>query len=116
MPAMYTDLTTRRVLIMEWVDGQRLKGQNRTAQGAQDELKMVEIGVSFLCNSSLFGIAALCLAWDEIVSGWRSSLGVSCQTHAAKPIQAAFVFALQLQHESTTACSSIGFSAFPTSS
>ena len=43
---MYTDLTTRRVLVMEWVDGQRLKGQNRTRKAAQEELKMVEIGVS----------------------------------------------------------------------
>lgn len=48
VPGMYTDLTTKRVLVMEWVDGQRLKGQNRTRQAAQEELKMVEIGVSSL--------------------------------------------------------------------
>lgn len=46
MPGMYSELTTKRVLVMEWVDGQRLKNQQQGAAAAREELKMVEIGVS----------------------------------------------------------------------
>ena len=41
---MYTDLSTPRVLIMEWVDGERLKSSAQGG-GGREELQMVEIGV-----------------------------------------------------------------------
>ena len=47
VPEMCVELTTRRVLVMEWVDGVRLRS---AASGAalprgRDDLKLVEIGV-----------------------------------------------------------------------
>lgn len=60
MPGMYTDLTTKRVLVMEWVDGRRLKGQNRSAQAAREELKMVEIGVSILPSDAVSVCGSAC--------------------------------------------------------
>jgi len=42
---MFTDLTTQRVLVMEWIDGTRLKSSSQGGQGAREELQMVEIGV-----------------------------------------------------------------------
>ena len=46
VPKMFTDLTTQRVLVMEWIEGRRLKSSSQSGpQGAQEELKMVEIGV-----------------------------------------------------------------------
>ena len=46
VPKMFTELTTPRVLIMEWVEGSRLKSSSQTGpRGAKEELKMVEIGV-----------------------------------------------------------------------
>ena len=45
VPSMYTELTTKKVLIMEWIDGTRLKSSSQGGQGAREELKMVEIGV-----------------------------------------------------------------------
>ncbi|KAL3153782.1 hypothetical protein ABBQ32_013367 [Trebouxia sp. C0010 RCD-2024] len=44
VPKMYTDLTTPRVLIMEWVDGTRLRSSAQGG-GGREELQMVEIGV-----------------------------------------------------------------------
>ena len=44
VPNMYTDLTTPRVLIMEWVDGTRLRSSAQGG-GGREELQMVEIGV-----------------------------------------------------------------------
>lgn len=41
---MYTELTTPRVLIMEWVDGTRLRSSAQGG-GGREELQMVEIGV-----------------------------------------------------------------------
>ncbi|KAL6771779.1 hypothetical protein ACKKBG_A27795 [Auxenochlorella protothecoides x Auxenochlorella symbiontica] len=52
VPRMYHELTTRRVLTMEWVDGQRLRtaggrGGSGDAGGAasSDDLRLVDIGV-----------------------------------------------------------------------
>ncbi|RMZ52779.1 hypothetical protein APUTEX25_000898 [Auxenochlorella protothecoides] len=52
VPCMYHELTTRRVLTMEWVDGQRLRtaggrGGSGDAGGAasSDDLRLVDIGV-----------------------------------------------------------------------
>jgi aarF domain-containing kinase len=45
VPDMFTDLTTQRVLVMEWIDGTRLKSSSQGGQGAREELQMVEIGV-----------------------------------------------------------------------
>ncbi len=47
VPEMCVELTTRRVLVMEWVDGVRLRS---AAAGAalprgRDDLRLVEIGV-----------------------------------------------------------------------
>ena len=47
VPEMCAELTTRRVLVMEWVDGVRLRS---AASGAalprgRDDLRLVEIGV-----------------------------------------------------------------------
>lgn len=44
VPKMYTNLTTPRVLIMEWVDGTRLRSSAQGG-GGREELQMVEIGV-----------------------------------------------------------------------
>lgn len=57
VPRMYEDLTTSRVLVMEWIDGERLRtaysavseGSLRGKQGARgssaDDLHLVEVGV-----------------------------------------------------------------------
>lgn len=45
VPDMFTDLTTQRVLVMEWIDGTRLKSSSQGGRGAREELQMVEIGV-----------------------------------------------------------------------
>lgn len=44
VPKMHTDITTPRVLIMEWVDGTRLRSSAQGG-GGREELQMVEIGV-----------------------------------------------------------------------
>ena len=49
-PEMLLELTTPRVLIMEWVEGQRLRRAGRNGEGPsreelQADLKLVEIGV-----------------------------------------------------------------------
>lgn len=49
-PEMLLDLTTPRVLIMEWIEGRRLRragkdGFGPTQAELQDDLKLVEIGV-----------------------------------------------------------------------
>ena len=36
---MYSGLTTRRVLVMEWIDGDRIEGRDA------ETLRLVEIGV-----------------------------------------------------------------------
>lgn len=45
VPDMFTHITTQRVLVMEWIDGTRLKSSSQGGQGAREELQMVEIGV-----------------------------------------------------------------------
>lgn len=53
VPRMYSDLTTRRVLVMEWVNGERLKtaysaagtGNVRNGRSVEDDLRLVEVGV-----------------------------------------------------------------------
>ena len=47
VPHLYTDITTQRVLVMEWVEGTRLRsgGTARDGTGNPDDLKLVEIGV-----------------------------------------------------------------------
>ena len=47
VPHLYTDITTQRVLVMEWVEGTRLRsgGAATVGTGNQDDLKLVEIGV-----------------------------------------------------------------------
>lgn len=46
VPTMYRDMTTRKVLVMEWIDGERL---HTTAQSGlanrSDDIRLVEIGV-----------------------------------------------------------------------
>ncbi|KAK9810297.1 hypothetical protein WJX72_008275 [[Myrmecia] bisecta] len=47
VPDMYLDLTTERVLVMEWVEGVRLRSatQGYSAGMRLDDLKLVEVGV-----------------------------------------------------------------------
>ena len=50
MPDMLLELTTPRVLIMEWIEGRRLRRAGKKGQGPSraelhDDLKLVEIGV-----------------------------------------------------------------------
>ena len=50
MPAMYVEHTTQRVLVMEWVEGRRLRREGQNGNGPtpaelQEDLKLVEIGV-----------------------------------------------------------------------
>ena len=50
MPQMYLEHTTRRVLVMEWIEGQRLRragvnGLGPSQAELQEDLKLVEIGV-----------------------------------------------------------------------
>ena len=45
VPDMFTHITTQRVLVMEWIDGTRLKSSSQGGRGAREELQMVEIGV-----------------------------------------------------------------------
>lgn len=47
VPHLYTDITTQRVLVMEWVEGTRLRsgGTATDGTGNLDDLKLVEIGV-----------------------------------------------------------------------
>ena len=47
VPHLYTDITTQRVLVMEWVEGTRLRsgGTSTDGTGNPDDLKLVEIGV-----------------------------------------------------------------------
>ena len=51
VPKMYTELTTKRVLVMEWVNGERLKASvedsamGRVQRNPQDDLRLVEVGV-----------------------------------------------------------------------
>lgn len=49
VPAMYPDLTTRKVLVMEWIDGERLHTKGASAKSAtyelSDEIRLVEVGV-----------------------------------------------------------------------
>ena len=49
-PEMLLDITTPRVLIMEWIEGRRLRRAGKNGYGPsqaelQDDLKLVEIGV-----------------------------------------------------------------------
>lgn len=44
VPAMYTELTTRRVLVMEWIEGERLHTQ-RGMSNRTDDIRLVEVGV-----------------------------------------------------------------------
>lgn len=50
VPDMYLEHTTQRVLVMEWVEGRRLRragknGEGPSAADLQEDLKLVEIGV-----------------------------------------------------------------------
>ena len=50
MPEMFPELTAQRVLVMEWVEGRRLRraGQNGlgpTQAELQEDLQLVEVGV-----------------------------------------------------------------------
>ncbi len=50
VPDMMLELTTPRVLIMEWIEGRRLRRAGKNGQGPsraelQEDLKLVEIGV-----------------------------------------------------------------------
>ena len=47
VPHLYTDITTQRVLVMEWVEGTRLRSGGTAIEGTgnPDDLKLVEIGV-----------------------------------------------------------------------
>ncbi len=47
VPEMYLDVTTERVLVMEWVDGVRLRSatQGHNARARLDDLALVEVGV-----------------------------------------------------------------------
>jgi aarF domain-containing kinase len=48
IPDMYPDLTTRKVLVMEWIDGERLHTTMRRNGGSsdvEDDIRLVEIGV-----------------------------------------------------------------------
>lgn len=49
VPGMYPELTTRRVLVMEWIDGERLHTNGALAKSAtydlSDEIRLVEVGV-----------------------------------------------------------------------
>ena len=47
MPEMCVELTTRRVLVMEWVDGVRLRSAatGSALPRGRDDLRLVEIGV-----------------------------------------------------------------------
>lgn len=49
-PRMYQDLTTPRVLIMEWVDGEKLRtgttaSRDNSHRGSKEDLKLVSVGV-----------------------------------------------------------------------
>jgi predicted unusual protein kinase regulating ubiquinone biosynthesis (AarF/ABC1/UbiB family) len=50
VPDMMVEHTTQRVLVMEWVEGRRLRregsnGQGPTPEELQEDLKLVEVGV-----------------------------------------------------------------------
>lgn len=44
VPKMYKELTTRKVLVMEWIDGERLHTQRGTSNRS-DDIRLVEVGV-----------------------------------------------------------------------
>ncbi len=44
VPNMYKDLTTRKVLVMEWIEGERLNTQ-RGMSNRSDDIRLVEVGV-----------------------------------------------------------------------
>ena len=47
VPEMYEDMTTERVLMMEWLDGTRLRSAGDLSSGSQprnpDDLRLVEV-------------------------------------------------------------------------
>ena len=48
VPEMYFQWTTPKVLVMEWVDGQKLRSgatAKRASLGSQEDLQMVDVGV-----------------------------------------------------------------------
>jgi aarF domain-containing kinase len=49
VPSMYPELTTRKVLVMEWIDGERLHTKGSSIDPAtvdlSDEIRLVEVGV-----------------------------------------------------------------------
>lgn len=47
VPQMYKDLTTRKVLVMEWIEGERLHTKSSTSRDSNtnDDIRLVEIGV-----------------------------------------------------------------------
>lgn len=45
VPKMYSELTTRRVLVMEWIDGERLSSATAGSRDVLDDIRLVEVGV-----------------------------------------------------------------------
>ncbi|KAG1672433.1 hypothetical protein FOA52_013219 [Chlamydomonas sp. UWO 241] len=51
VPTVYSELTTTRVMTMEWIEGERLRtageqqAEGRTVKGSLDDLALVEVGV-----------------------------------------------------------------------
>ncbi len=48
VPEMYFQWTTPKVLVMEWVDGQKLRSgatAKRASRGSHEDLRLVDVGV-----------------------------------------------------------------------
>lgn len=68
VPHLYTDITTQRVLVMEWVEGTRLRsgGTATDGTGNLDDLKLVEIGVRCSLEQMLEEVSSIAFLHGDL--------------------------------------------------